>query len=395
MNRQMVNVIVLVGLLWAMFAVATYVWLIPLQHNYDYLPRWVGAREMLFEGTDPFSYEITDAMLDEEGMPHFNARTFDYPATTTYILLPFWLLPHEISTSLWCGLQLVIFSTLPLVIYTRVYWKPRPLTLAAIVLLSVVGLQNSLTVYTLGQFTGFALACFVIAWWAISREHDTLAALALVGPTVRPDGLVIVGAFLAVLLWERRFKPVVIWAAVMAGLLVVSVLHVGWWVPDFVDRIREYHRIGESVWLPHGLLGAPVLEYAVTAGILGWAAWLVWDTRTLDSHLRLLWWLSVVIVVTLVVLPQTNDYTLVYLLLPIWLLLWIWRKSITTPLLFIWIPAATYAAMYAYDDSGRVTESYLWLNQFLTPLVVFGLLTVEWRRYNRARLSLAAAPERA
>ena len=53
-KKQMAGIFLLVVLLWAVFAAATYVWFIPIQQKSDFLPRWFGAREVL-HGTNPYT----------------------------------------------------------------------------------------------------------------------------------------------------------------------------------------------------------------------------------------------------------------------------------------------------------------------------------------------------
>jgi hypothetical protein len=121
------------------------------------------------------------------------------------------------------------------------------------------------------------------------------------------------------------------------------------------------------------------------AGMILWGGWLfrqAWAWP--DQDLQLLWSLSVIIVLALLLLPQTNDYTLVYLLLPIWLLLWQGRHSVTTPVLFVWLPVMSYVAKYGYESSGRQADVLLWLNELMTPLVIAALLTYEWSRFVKA-----------
>jgi hypothetical protein len=384
MKKQTARIFLLVALLWTAFAAVTYIWFIPIQPKSDFLPRWYGAREML-HGTNPYTLPITADALEAKGLPLFGGSHtggFLYPATITYTLLPFWLLPFKTASSLWCGLQLVFFSLLPLLICWTLSWKPAPLHGALIILLSLVGFPYSLHVYTLGQFTGVGLASLVLAWWGIGKGNRLVTAVSLVLATTRPEGAVIGAAVLAILLTKRQFAVLVIWFAVMAGVFLLSLLQIGWWVPDFLKQVRDYPDRGGGIFWPPQLLDATVLELVFVAGMVLWGGMLfrqAWAWP--DRNLQLLWGLSVIIVLALLLLPQTNDYTLVYLLLPIWLLLWQGRHSVTTPVLFLWLPVMSYIVKYGYVISGGQAEVLLWLNEFATPMVIAALLTYEWVRF--------------
>lgn len=375
-KKQVAGTCLRVALLWAVLAAATYVWFIPIQQKTDFLPSWYSAREIL-RGTNPYTLLITADTSEAMGLPHIGP--FFHPATNAYILLPFWLLPFGTASSLWCGLQLVFFSLLPLLIYRALSWKPTPLYVALIILLSLVGFPYSLNVYTLGQFTGLALASLVLAWWGISKGNHFVTALSLVVATARPEGALISAAVLAFLLIRRQVAVPVIWFVVMAGIFLLSLLQIGWWVPDFLTRVQAYQDLGGGTFWPPQLFGTAVLEFVFVAGVLLWGGWLFRQTQVwCDPDLQLLWGLSVIIVLALLLLPQTNDYTLVYLLLPIWLLLWHGRNSLTAPVLFLWLPVMSYVAKYGYASSGQQAESILWLNELMTPLAIGVLLTYEW-----------------
>jgi hypothetical protein len=379
MNKSHAGAVILVAALWGTFALFTYYWLVPIQQRSDFAPYWYGSRLML-GGTTP--YQVATTPPDElraEGLPYRGQPLlYLYPATTTYLLLPLWAFPFKVASSVWSALQLVFFCLLPLLLYSYLEWKPAPLFFGLIVFLSCVGLQNSLTVYTIGQFTGLALACVILAWWSICARAPAITVLSLAGLTLRPESVILAAVVVAFLLLGGRYRVVVAWGAVMTGLFALSLAQVGWWVPEFLDQALDYNDMGNNVWLP-GLLSLPVLELAFTAGLLLWGVWFFCEVRTLPEDWRLLWALAVAIVVMLLVVPQSNDYTLVYALLPVWVLIALGDTG-TRLALFLWLPLASYAAKFGFDRSGRTEYLYLWLHELFTPLVIGGLLTYTWWR---------------
>ena len=81
---------VLLGVLWFALAVGTYHTVFAQRGlTTDFYPRWVGAREML-RGANPYQVEISMPVpvegSSQQIFVHPNCR---YPATLTYILLPF------------------------------------------------------------------------------------------------------------------------------------------------------------------------------------------------------------------------------------------------------------------------------------------------------------------
>ncbi|MFP4324145.1 MAG: hypothetical protein ACLFTK_16945, partial [Anaerolineales bacterium] len=165
---------------------------------YDFFPRYYGTREWFFDGFNPYhvwvELQIQQRMNFEFWQPH--RHNFLYPATISFILLPFWLLPWELSISLWMGGTLLAVLVMPLMFFLRLGWRVPPLLLIAVTFFSVFIFRHSMHVYLFGQFFAFIILCLLIAWWAMENHRPGIAALALIGATVRPDGAILAGAVL-------------------------------------------------------------------------------------------------------------------------------------------------------------------------------------------------------
>jgi hypothetical protein len=178
----------------------------------------------------------------------------------------------------------------------------------------------------LGQFVSFILFSLVLAVWAIHKNLPWIAAVALIFSTIRPEGILLTAALLAYLLYRRRFKIVIIWAAIMGGLFVITVALIEFWIPRFLEVARGYRECC-TYSKPLEATDSEIVVYAVLTGIVLWGLWMLWKIRNLPEPLAMVWFLSVSIIVSLLVFPQSNDYTLIYLLLPVWYVIWINRKN--------------------------------------------------------------------
>ncbi|MBN2471069.1 MAG: hypothetical protein JXN59_10120 [Anaerolineae bacterium] len=365
--------IVLVLVLWLLLAAFTYFWLVPKQINFDFYSNWVGAHEML-RGENPYPTPYTDEYLAARGYPILVHRQFKYPATIAWALLPFWVIPAKLAVSLWSGLQLLLAMLLPLLVFRLLQWRVRPSFFLVVMLVSLVGNYHTVNVYAIGQFTLFVLACFIFAWWGVVEQRAWLVVLALFCATIRLESIFIAGALLLDLLLARRYKTIASWAALTAGVVLVTFLQVGFWIPYVLRAVEQYHYVAQVSSHPPEALGIDALVPLITVVAVLWGAIMFWQTRALPDRTRFPWRASVAILAFLVILPQTHDYTLVYTFLPIWFLMWVGRHSAWTTPVLIAIMLASWGVYFA--GSEPVAE----LQQLLTPILLAGILTFHWYR---------------
>jgi len=365
---------------WVMLSLLTQAWLIPLKsppNSYDLYPSWYGSRAVLLDGDNPYTEDmarrITLAMgfpIDEaEGYAH---RVF-YPATIVWILLPLWVRPFKLAIVGWCGLQLLMLFVLPMLVFLLLEWRIRPLPLALVVLLSIMGWRHSFNAYLLGQFTIFTLGCLILAWAALMADRPWLVALALTGSTLRGEGILLTAACLLTLLLTRRLRALGWWSVFMGVAGVLSLIASGFWFPDFLTGIREYQRTQDTT-LPASILGGGAVMWAVAGAHAVWCGWLLVQVRALPDRQRIGWGLSVLCLASLLLLRQSKDYTLVYALLPIWFALWAGRDRRWTFPLVVLILISPWLYAGARADFGHGSR----LEQFVTPLGLLALLTYQW-----------------
>ena len=305
---------------------------------------------------------------------------FYYPATIAFILLPLWLIPFPIAIILWCGLQLLLVMILPLLVFTLLEWRIPPLTLALVTIFSVVPWRHSANSYVLGQFTLYTLGCLVIARMVV-QKRPALAALALVGAPLRAEGIVLAALALLYLLLTRRFRIVGLWAGIMAVLFTLSLLPTGWWLSRFLNGISGYEA-NQPTTLPAAITGIalPTLSWRGC-----WHGARTWHGRyapsrtaphSVDASGR--------VPVVLIVLRQSKDYT--------------WSmpvpdmahglggpRSKMEPGLMLLIMISPWIYNAAGANMGHDSQT----EQFLTPVLLAGLLTYRWARWKPSYVELS------
>ena len=365
-------------ILWILLSIVSYYLLaIPYGKKFDFYPRWEGARAVLAR-ENPYSLEVSwriqEEMFGRRQESHEVVQHFVYLATITWLLLPFWILPYKLAVSLWCGLQLMFLLLCPVLTVHLLKWKLRPRSFLILLLFSVLIYRYPINTYILGQFIPFILTCLLIAWWGTVNNNFVATLLGLAGMLVRPEVVVVPLGVLLIHNWiEGRKKVVVSWGAIVVLLWLLTRIWIGPWVLDFIKGVDDYTGYSFISWLPLSA-GNIFVGFILIFFVIGWGIQMWRSMRNLPSRERLPWEIAVSALVTLLVFPQPNNYTLILALVAIWVALWAsQRKSIdwlismavlTSPWLFLIFQKSLPFA----------------LERLLIPFATGLLLTFQWRR---------------
>ncbi len=339
----------------------------------DLYPRWVGARAF-WQSASPYSAAVqVDAEQLIYGRAHRPNETqypFHYPAYLAVILLPFTLLPVVWAGIVWSSAMLAVSITL--VVVWSWHLDPRPFpALWGLILLSGILYFPALSSVISGQYGLFVLACGILSWWLIAHGHDRWAGVVLVFATIKPT----IGLFLPVVLglWALRWKRWQIVGGFVATLLVlmgITMLKVGWWVPDFLAQTLTYGQINRDIdlaWSPDEIMTLPGLIWLAAALILAAiGAARAWSDPKFPAIA-----LMGALYVNLALSPHTTDYDLTLLLLPLFWLGKRWQRQqwgLSLWLVLVWLPWLAWLAMMAAGDSALTRWKALW--QFYPSLLI-------------------------
>ncbi len=104
------------------------------------------------------------------------------------------------------------------------------------------------------------------------------------------------------------------------------------------------------------------------------------ELRSLGSAERLGWLISVAVLASLILLPQTGNYTLILALLPAWVILWASKRRVA-----YWLPVLAVLVspwVFLFADSIPSTLEHL-----LIPVFLAVLLALQWRLRRRTMIS--------
>lgn len=324
----------------------------PIGNNSDLYPRWLGAREMLLHGRDPYSPEVTREIqtgfygrpLDPQNPADPTAReSFVYPVYVAFLLAPTvtWPFPAVAEVFRWLLLTSIACSV-PLWMFA-IRLRPRwPLMLAGMLL--AVSTYPAVEEYFQQNLAALVIFFLAAAAAAAARNWLTLSGFLLALATVKPDtsGLVVLWFLLWVTgSWRERSRLFWSFTFTMAAWLIASEAVAPGWVSRFESAVREYPAYGTDPCILRVLLPARMAEILGGALIvlLVVVCWR-WRKAATGSE-QFGWALAWVATVTIVILPKLAAYNQL-LLIPALLVLA--RRHANLPRAGFWLRAVTKGA---------------------------------------------------
>jgi Glycosyltransferase family 87 len=342
----------------------------------DLYPRWLGARELLLYGRDPYSPEVTreiqqgyyGRVLDpNRSEDPKDEERFAYPVYVAFLLAPTVHLRFSVvQTGFRWILALLTLASVPLWLGV-VRWRPSA-ALAATLAIYVMGSFPVIQGIKLQQLSLLvsaiiALGCALLVQGNFFRA-GVLLALAMIKPQL---GLPLLAWLLlwACSRWRSRWPFVGGFSLVMVFLLAASEYVLPGWALRFHEAVIAYDRYTGGAGSLLDVLVTPVAGKllaaagAIAVAVIGWR----FRGAPAQSH-QFSIMLALVLALTVVIVPMTAPYNQVLLLPAVfWLLagrnelwrttriarllsvvaavtvLWPWLSSFSLVLAAIFVPA--------------------------------------------------------
>jgi hypothetical protein len=247
--RSWIGTLIAAAILWSAASLAAYhAWIHGAPHS-DFYPRWGGVRLLIGGKTDLYSEtatrEIQRIVYGRELPAGDDQQGFAYPGLLVPIILPFCLHENvEVSTSAWTGFSfLLLLVTLHSLLSLR-----AKADLPEILLLS-------LWPYTLlslfqGQVSILVLASLALGYRQVVRGRQVLGGLLLSVSLVKPELALLPLVFLFLSIPGGNGVPLLIgYGTGVALLLGLSVILMGWWIPDWLGALSRYADYAQVAWL--------------------------------------------------------------------------------------------------------------------------------------------------
>jgi hypothetical protein len=304
----------------------------------DLYPRWVGTRELLLNGRNPYGKEVSNQIqiafyghpieqtYDKPASEIIDEQRFAYPLYVVLLLAP---TVHVDFAQLqtWAPVVLAVLLAISVWMWLGVLrWRPPLLATAAVILLvlSCPQIAQGLRLRQIGLFVAFLLA---LATWLVTRKRYFVAGVLLALSTIKPQMMAL--SLLWFLLWSagewRKRWPLAAGFGIALALLagVAEFLVPGW--PRFffegLNAYRKYFPTTSPLRLVFGNWAGGALSVLAVAALLA----LGWRNRKVaaDSP-EFIQTLALFSIASTLVLPLLTPYNQVLLLLPTMLLLRDW-----------------------------------------------------------------------
>ena len=367
----------------------------------DLYPRWLGARELLLHGRNPYSDELTIEIekgyygreLDPARADDPKDRQgFAYPVYVVLVLAPLIGLPFHDVQIFFHWLLLVVTAASVWWWLKALRWRLPPLAIAAAMALtlgSVPGVQG----IKLQQLSLLVAALLAGSAACVASGYLFCGGALLAVATIKPQlAWLFVGWLLlwAVSDWRARRKFVLGFGLVMALLLAGAEIILPGWLGMFTAALGQYHRYtqNQSVLdqlVPWGVAGK-ILAAAAVAG----CAFFLWKVRGKPGDAADFGGATaLVMALTVLVVPMYAPYNQVLLVPAILVLvrdraMFLLRSRVRRFAYLVgvlvvgweWAASLSLSAVYLVGTRAWAMERWKWpfLATFALPVWVFALV---------------------
>ncbi len=347
---------------------------IPRGNLSDLYPRWLGARELVVHGRDPYGSDITrEIQAGYYGRPIDPERpndpkdqqAFAYPLYIVFVLAPTVGLPFPIVQRIFLWL-LVLLTAASVPLWLRALGWRVATTWQLVWIILVTGCFPAIQGFKLQQLTLLVVALVAASMYCVARRAWVWAGVLLALASIKPQLVVLVIAWLCLWVvgnWKERQWLLWSLAAAMTVLVIGAEFLLPGWIREFRAASAAYYLYtggGRSV-LDVAL--TPLWGRAVSVILVGALFVLLWRIRhaAADSN-QFRWALSLVLATTLVVVPMFAPYNQL-LLVPA--LLWIlqgiqplWKKNLLSRFLIV---LTAFAVFWPWLAAGALAVSLVFL----------------------------------
>jgi hypothetical protein len=329
----------------------------------DLYPRWVGARELLVHGRNPYSAEVSEEIQmayyghvvtpEEARQRVVDEQRFAYPIYVILLMVPT-INTEFAKVHYWAPLALAAFAALGVIFCLRILnWNLPWTTGAALILFTVSSPQivQGMRHQQLAVVVGCLLAA---AAWCVHERRLGAAGVLLAFSTIKPQmaAFPLVWFFIwAAGEWRPRSRLLIGFGVTLSVLFVAGELFVPTWPIDFLKGMAAYRKYFPTTSVLRLLLGDwPGI--AISLLIIVWTVAYGWRNRKIKGDSReFAWTLASFLVVTVITFPLFTPFNQALLILPAMLVIREWEQ----------FPRLSQIAFAVVVGWPWITSAILWL----------------------------------
>ncbi len=304
----------------------------------DLYPRWVGARELLVHGRNPYSAEVSQEIqmayyghivTPAETRQHVvDEQRFAYPI---YVIL---LMAPTIDTDFakvhyWAPFVLAALAGLSVIFCVRILdWGLAWTARSALVLFVVSSPQ--IVQGMRHQQLAVVVGCFLAAAaWCVHERRLGAAGVLLAFSTIKPQmvALPLIWFFIWTAdEWRTRARLLIGFGVTLAALFAAGELLVPTWPIDFLAGMAAYRKYFPTTSVLRLLLG-DWIGIAVSLAIVSWTLAFGWRNRRFSGNSpEFAWTLSSFLIVTVITFPLFTPFNQSLLILPALFVVRVWTQ---------------------------------------------------------------------
>jgi hypothetical protein len=395
---------------------------IPLGNNSDLYPRWLGTRELLLHGRNPYGNDVTrDIQIGFYGRPldprnpldPLRHQSFVYPLYSFLLLAPTvsWPFPLVVLVFQWLLLASIALSV-PFWMWALGLRANPLLSLSAMLL--AISSTPAVWEYFQQNLTSLIVLFLAVAAAAVYRNRLVMAGAFLAVATMKPDVttlMILWFLFWAASDWKRRSRLVWSFGISLTVLVLTGEAFSPGWIGHFFVALREYTSYGTDPSILEVLLPSSLAKL-LTISLLLSLATVCWRRRKSTSGSEefgtALAWAATT---TLVVIPKLAAYSEVILIPAVVFLVAYYRrvfglglfpraltKAVFACMLWPWVTAPVLAIRsLLFSATNRTIAARIpdYTSPALAPIMLLALIaiTVATRESkDKSRTQVAISP---
>jgi hypothetical protein len=305
----------------------------------DLYPRWLGTRELLLRGRNPYGLEVSQEIQIalyghvvpqnnlEQGHKIIDEQRFAYPVYVVFLMAPT-VYADFATVQRWAPFVLALLTVINVIFCLQILHWPLPWKIVvALVLFTLSSPQvvQGLRHQQLALVVAFLLTAGA---WCVTRNHLAIAGALLALSTIKPQIALLPLCCFAIWAagdWPKRWRLPVAFLAMLAALIGAGELILPGWLGYFLAGASAYRRYFPTSSVLHLALGDPLGEILGALVVLGLFA-LAWrHRRTAPDSQPFVLTLAAFLIGTILAFPLLTPFNQVILILPVMLLLRDWK----------------------------------------------------------------------
>lgn len=238
----------------------------------DFLTRWVGTQELIFNGTSPYADSVAERIQEiAYGRPTQSGEDemlFAYPIYASLFHLPFALIrDFSVARALWMTTLEISVILLAAVSIQLTRWKPGTLGLIIFFAFSLLWYHSARPII-LGNAAVLVALFVTLAFLAIRQGRDDLAGILLGFATIKPQVVLLLWVFITIWAFSRQRWKILLWSyGTVIVLSVIGLIFVPDWITQNFYQVLQYPN-----YTPPGTPSEVFMEWLPGVGRqLGWA----------------------------------------------------------------------------------------------------------------------------